>query len=262
MRFMKIILLLFFALFMIVIFSAAIRTCNRASAPTQLPVSSNQDIIQQLQQRAQQPMQPTPQQVQPQAPQQEAPVGSAIKAMVINPSIIDEKAIALERGKGELNVHNVGCNSKDDVLPESSIFRTAWEDFDTNEVNYWKKSPKTTFTTCTLGAFKLYFKAPEDGVYIIGLRMTNNEDFGWKYSRASLRINGVQIFGMGFYSSATEQVRLQKDGYYEFDFRFWKNDDSYTGKKGFAILLKYPSENEMHVITKDEIFMARAVEKK
>lgn len=256
MRFMKIILLLFFALFMIVIFSAAIRTCNRASAPTQLPVSSNQDIIRQLQQRAQQPADPAPQQVQPQAPQQAASVGSAIKAMVISPSIIDEKAIALERGKGELNVYNVDCNSQDDALPENSIFRTTWEDFDTSNVNYWKKSPKTTFTTCTLGAFKLYFKAPEDGVYIIGLRMIN------KHSRASLRINGVQIFGMGLHWSGTEQVRLQKDGYYEFDFRFWKNDGDYTGAKGFAILLKYPSENEMHVITKDEIFMARAVEKK
>lgn len=182
--------------------------------------------------------------------QQQVVTGSNIKAKQINPVILTDAEISMERGKARLNVFNVEC-SPDDNLPPAPVFISTWIDFDTKDVRYGKKTKNTAFTPCTLGNFKFYYQAPEDGLYIFGVKQYGDKDF----SRLSLRANGVQVFSSDYYETGSETLTLQK-GWYEVDLRLWKYEHPYRNtKKGFTLLVKTPAENEMHVLTNSEIYM-------
>lgn len=202
--------------------------------------------------------QPTPQITsQPQASGQQAlpqaGQGSMIKAKAINPVIIEPGKLVMEKGKAAIEVYNVDCNP-DDNIPPSPVFTGVWSDFDSKNIQWSKKSKKNTFTQCNLGVFHFYYQAPEDGLYVFGVN-----EYGASHSPLSWRANGVLLFPLDFYGVGTETVQLKGQGWYEMDIRLFKNAD-HGWPAGFTLMVKLPSENEMHILTKDEVFFGKAIE--
>lgn len=250
MKMVKLLILGFAGLFIIVIFSNAWRACGNSGGPryTTSPTAPAQPMP------TQQPMPALP--VQPlQQPGQALPqtgIGSTIAPREIQPVVIEAAKTELVKGAAEMDVYNVECQM-DDNLPAEPVYQGTWLDFDTKHINYQKKVKKSVFSRCTLGNFRFFYKAPADGNYTFGINQYgSNAGLSW-------RVNGVLLFPVKFWTVGTETARLKKDGFYDMDIRLWDEGGSGRDVAGMTLMVKAPGQNEMHILTKDEIYQGRPV---
>lgn len=254
MRMVKLLIFGFAGLFVIVIGSNAFRACSNSGSPRYTartatpaqPMPQGQSGLP----ATPQPIQPLlqPGQALPQAGQ-----GSAIAPREIQPVIIEAGKTELIKGMAALEVYNVDCGM-DDNLPVEPVYKGTWRDFDTKKINYQKKVKKGMFSACTLGNFNFFYKAPADGFYTFGVNQYGKD------AGLSWRVNGVLLFPIKFWDVGTETVRLKKDGYYDMDVRVWDKGGNGGSVAGMTLMVKAPGENEMHILTKDEIYQGRTVE--
>lgn len=241
MRFLlKLLILGFVVLFGVAIFSSVFRACGSTNRITQ-PVQP----VPQVQQQIPQPL--TALQGKAAAPGQPAgPAPTAPAVMELRPMIVDTDPAPLTvRGKAILDVYNVQC-AWNDILPQSPVFSTPFSETETGNMQYASMANNVIFADCTLGRLHWLYYAPEEGTYIFGMRLTASSSAG------GVRINGIEAVHFQKGGSATNEVKLKR-GWYDMEFRYYK-EQSRIEKFGWSLLVKKPSDTQMNLMQRDDLF--------
>lgn len=227
---LKTIAKLIILLFVFLVILSGIRTCSRSistSTTTYVPPPQVPQV----------PQQQT-------APQQQ----TTVQPLSIQPLVVDEKIRELVKG-AVLDIYNVPC-SPGDTLPPSPVYTGLWKETDIEKLSFIRIAPNTVFSRCTLMRLRFFYYAGVNGIYTFAIRSSGAEAY------RSMRINSVQVISLTRNREATGQVTLST-GWYEVDIRFYFNRDEYPYWYGYRLLQKRPNDNQMVVMSKDDIYVTR-----